>query len=206
MTHITCRLTAKKRDQLRKLALGNPVWATFTYLVTNLKRSIINRSLYFPFRLLSSGLLRSLSLLQSPVVVYGLLRSHVVSCRCLLSAAVSCGHLRSPVVACGFLQSSAVCCGPVRFSGGPVATCAACLQLRAAWARGTTRCPEHASSVRPAPSRTRRASCRASRAHTSCTVSAPRQPRVWPNVDVRISTLLYIDVKKTFLTFFGHDF
>ena len=198
MTHITCRLTAKKRDQLRKLALGNPVWATFTYLVTNLKRSIINRSL------LSSGLLRAL--LQSPVVVYGLLRSHVVSCGCLRSAAVSCGHLRSPVVACGFLQSSAVCCGLVRFSGGPVATCAACLQLHAAWARGTTRCPEHASSVRPAPSRTRRASCRANRAHTSCTASAPRQPRVWPNVDVRISTLLYIDVKKTFLTFFGHDF
>jgi len=29
MTYITCRLTAKKRDQLRNLTLGNRVWATF---------------------------------------------------------------------------------------------------------------------------------------------------------------------------------
>ena len=35
MTHITCRLTAKNRDQLRNLALGNRVWATFffTFLI-----------------------------------------------------------------------------------------------------------------------------------------------------------------------------
>jgi len=31
MTHITCRLTAKKRDQLRNPTLGNRVWATFTF-------------------------------------------------------------------------------------------------------------------------------------------------------------------------------
>jgi len=30
MTHVTCRLTAKNRDQLRKPTLGNRVWATFT--------------------------------------------------------------------------------------------------------------------------------------------------------------------------------
>jgi len=30
MTHITCRLTAKNRDQLRNLTLDNQVWATFT--------------------------------------------------------------------------------------------------------------------------------------------------------------------------------
>jgi len=29
MTHVTCRLTAKDRDQLRNPTLGNRVWATF---------------------------------------------------------------------------------------------------------------------------------------------------------------------------------
>jgi len=32
MTHLTCRLTAKNRDQLRNPTLGNRVWATFTFL------------------------------------------------------------------------------------------------------------------------------------------------------------------------------
>jgi len=31
MTHVTCRLTAKNRDQLRNHTLGNRVWATFIY-------------------------------------------------------------------------------------------------------------------------------------------------------------------------------
>ena len=31
MTHITCRLTAKIRDQLRNHTLGNRVWASFTF-------------------------------------------------------------------------------------------------------------------------------------------------------------------------------
>ena len=30
MTHVTCRLTAKNRDQLQNPTLGNRVWATFT--------------------------------------------------------------------------------------------------------------------------------------------------------------------------------
>ena len=34
MTHVTCRLTAKNRDQLRNPTLGNRVWATFTFFVT----------------------------------------------------------------------------------------------------------------------------------------------------------------------------
>jgi len=34
MTHVTCRLTAKNRDQLRNPTLGNRVWATFTFLGT----------------------------------------------------------------------------------------------------------------------------------------------------------------------------
>ena len=29
MTHVTCRLTAKNRDQLRNPTLGNRVWAPF---------------------------------------------------------------------------------------------------------------------------------------------------------------------------------
>jgi len=34
MTHVTCRLTAKNRDQLRSPTLNNRVWATFTFLYT----------------------------------------------------------------------------------------------------------------------------------------------------------------------------
>ena len=34
MTHVTCRLTAKNLDQLRNPMLGNPVWATFTFLLS----------------------------------------------------------------------------------------------------------------------------------------------------------------------------
>ena len=33
MTHVTCRLTAKNRDQLRDPTLGNRVWATFTFFL-----------------------------------------------------------------------------------------------------------------------------------------------------------------------------
>jgi len=33
MTHVTCKLTAKNRDQLRNPTLGNRVWATFYYLI-----------------------------------------------------------------------------------------------------------------------------------------------------------------------------
>jgi len=33
MTYVTCRLTAKNRDQLRNSTLGNRVWATFTFLL-----------------------------------------------------------------------------------------------------------------------------------------------------------------------------
>ena len=31
MTHVTCRLTAKNRDQPRNPMLGSQVWATFTF-------------------------------------------------------------------------------------------------------------------------------------------------------------------------------
>ena len=33
MTHVTCRLTAKNRDQLRNFTLGNRVWASFLFYV-----------------------------------------------------------------------------------------------------------------------------------------------------------------------------
>jgi len=33
MTHVTCRLTAKNRDQPRNPTLGNRVWTTFTFTV-----------------------------------------------------------------------------------------------------------------------------------------------------------------------------
>ena len=38
MTHVTCRLTTKNRDQLRNPPLGNRVWATFTFLRLNFVR------------------------------------------------------------------------------------------------------------------------------------------------------------------------
>ena len=35
MTHVTCRLTAKNRDQLRNPSLGNRVWASFlSFIIT----------------------------------------------------------------------------------------------------------------------------------------------------------------------------
>ena len=36
MIHVTCRLTDKKRDQLRNPALGNRLWATFTFFTFGL--------------------------------------------------------------------------------------------------------------------------------------------------------------------------
>jgi len=35
MTHVTWRLTAKNRDQLRNPTHGNRVWATFTFLINS---------------------------------------------------------------------------------------------------------------------------------------------------------------------------
>jgi len=32
ITHVTCRLTAKNRDQLHNCTLGNRVWASFTFI------------------------------------------------------------------------------------------------------------------------------------------------------------------------------
>jgi len=40
MTHVTCRLTAKNRDQLRNPTLGNRVWATFLMCGVNGRRRL----------------------------------------------------------------------------------------------------------------------------------------------------------------------
>jgi len=37
MSHVTCRLTAKSRDQLRNPTLGSRVWATFTFYLLKAK-------------------------------------------------------------------------------------------------------------------------------------------------------------------------
>ena len=42
MTHVTCRLTAKNRDQLRNHTLGNRVWATFSFYTLPTHFSIAN--------------------------------------------------------------------------------------------------------------------------------------------------------------------
>ena len=45
MTHITCRLTAKNRDQLRNPTLGNRVWAIFTFLQARI--NVVNCLVHF---------------------------------------------------------------------------------------------------------------------------------------------------------------
>ena len=49
MTHVTCRLTAKNRDQLRNPTLGNAVWATFlhTYIRIYIAPKIVRTNLRF---------------------------------------------------------------------------------------------------------------------------------------------------------------
>ena len=44
MTHVTCRLTAKNRDQLRNPTLGNGVWSmgyTFTFFIMTTEHSLV---------------------------------------------------------------------------------------------------------------------------------------------------------------------
>ena len=46
MTHVTCRLTAKNRDQLRNPTLGNRVWASFTFF-TYIVRIVVRQRAEF---------------------------------------------------------------------------------------------------------------------------------------------------------------
>jgi len=57
MTHVTCRLTAKNRDQLRNPTLGNRVWATFTFYRTKLHVEVDGKTVVEKARK-SSGALR----------------------------------------------------------------------------------------------------------------------------------------------------
>jgi len=55
MTHVTCRLTAKNRDQLRNPTIGNRVWATFTLpknkVQSNLlKGTALGLDIHYPLR------------------------------------------------------------------------------------------------------------------------------------------------------------
>jgi len=47
MTHVTCRQTAKYRDQLQNPTLGNRVWATF-FLDLEIAVYVLRFRLYLP--------------------------------------------------------------------------------------------------------------------------------------------------------------
>jgi len=47
MTQVTCRLTAKNRDQLRNPTLGNRAWATFLYKYCHLLTYLLAKLRYF---------------------------------------------------------------------------------------------------------------------------------------------------------------
>jgi len=44
MTHVTCRLTAKKQDQLRNPTLGNRVWAAYFFVRGAMSRGAVVQS------------------------------------------------------------------------------------------------------------------------------------------------------------------
>ena len=46
LTHVTCRLTAKNRDQLRNPTLGNRVWATFLVILRQIMSLVIGKFHY----------------------------------------------------------------------------------------------------------------------------------------------------------------
>jgi len=50
MTHVTCRLTAKNRDQLQNPTLVNRVWATFTFFTWSIRPARV-----FPPNIISIG-------------------------------------------------------------------------------------------------------------------------------------------------------
>jgi len=60
MTHITCRLTAKNRDQLWNPTLSNRVWATFcccvAYLIVPVYRAAVCKSCVLKPEDLTDGL------------------------------------------------------------------------------------------------------------------------------------------------------
>jgi len=55
MTHVTCRLTAKNRDQLRNPTLGSRVWATFTFY-------LLRKVVHFTVALLTPAITKDVAL------------------------------------------------------------------------------------------------------------------------------------------------
>jgi len=62
MTHLTCRLTAKNRDQLRNPTLGNRVWATFAFYVTSAKHSSVLVLSVYSFRVSANEALQKVEM------------------------------------------------------------------------------------------------------------------------------------------------
>ena len=46
MTHVTCRLTANHRDQLRNPTLGNRIWTTFTFTGASVRKAPSQANLF----------------------------------------------------------------------------------------------------------------------------------------------------------------
>ena len=46
VTHVTCRLTAKHRDQLRNPTLGNRIWTTFTFTGASVRKAPSQANLF----------------------------------------------------------------------------------------------------------------------------------------------------------------
>jgi len=76
MTHVTCRLTAKNRDQLRDPTLGNRVWATFTFFTTIVVFGAdVRRGANAGARTAAPRLRRPVPSVRPPVFVYRLFLS-----------------------------------------------------------------------------------------------------------------------------------
>jgi len=82
MTHVTCRLTTKNRDQLRNPMLGNRVWATFTFL-TQLEKSTVSNDLVKRFNVVLYWSRASASRLYR--VLIGCSETRTVSARLVLN-------------------------------------------------------------------------------------------------------------------------
>ena len=77
MTHVTCRLTAKNRDQLRNPTLANRVWATFIFTYLNNKISQY-RVQTFAGKIYTNGLVLSET-------------NYILTARCYASAVLAIG-------------------------------------------------------------------------------------------------------------------
>jgi len=72
MTRVTCRLTAKNRDQLRNPTLGNRKWATFAFLGRG------NKLAYLSLRMGTRGTGDAITVRRGAEGVCGFSRKHVI--------------------------------------------------------------------------------------------------------------------------------